>query len=185
MKKLSYSTSRKIGPRLGWMVTIGATALFSFLLTTTAQAHRYSHVNRTADQHKINCSTLTNPKGGPCKAFYVFPRSVRSIMITEIQPGKKYQCYFTGYHTWKKQGARRIVRKSGLVGLSVTGIKYERGSDITAKIDSDFRLRNPLQVDASDSKHGGSMTFDLKNHTQLNGDYVTVSCHEVHSFSSK
>ena len=187
MKKPSCSTSGsgKIGFRLGLVATIGATALFAFLFINTTQAHRYAHVDRTAHQHKINCSTLVNSKkSGPCRAFYVFPRSVRTIMITEIAPGKRYQCYFKGYHTWKKNGSRRIVRKSGLVGLSVNNLKYERGSGITATIDSSFRLRNPLQIDAMDSKKSGSMTFDLKNHTQENRDYFTVRCHPVHTFSS-
>lgn len=172
--------------RKGKLVAIGALLLFSMVFISAAYAHQYSHKHKAAGQHTVHCSVLSNPKGGPCNSLYIFPRSTRTIMISDIAPGKKYQCYFSGYHTWNKQGTsshKGIICKDGLVGLSVSKLKFERGSDIDAKIKSDFTLRNPLKIDATDSKHGGSMTFVLTNHTSGNGDYVTISCHEVSSFS--
>ncbi|MCB1827106.1 MAG: hypothetical protein KDH94_01690 [Coxiellaceae bacterium] len=166
------------------MVAVGALALFSAVFISATQAHQYAHIHKAAGQHSLTCSTLSNPKGGPCDAFYIFPRSTRTIMINDIQPGKKYQCYFSGYHTWTKDGTHHIVRKDGLVGLSVDHLKSQRGSSIDTKVKSDFTLRNPLQINATDSKHGGSITFELKNHTSGNGNYVTISCTEVNSFSN-
>lgn len=180
MKKTRCISREKI-------MAVGILVLFSFVFMNTAQAHRYAHKHKSAGQHTIQCSVSSNTKGGPCDALYIFPRSTRTIMITDIMPGKKYQCYFSGYHTWSKEGSKKrsdIERDNGLIGLSVSKLMYERGSDISASIKSDFTLRNPLKIDASDSKHGGSMTFVIKNHTSGDGNYVTISCTEVNTFSN-
>ena len=186
MKQSAYLFGQKIARHSGYVPFVLAILLsFSLFAFSSARAEKpYGGFSRTANQHQISCSVLDNTKmGRHCYAFYVFPRSVRTIMLSDLQPGKKYQCYFKGYNTWRRTRSSKIVRKKGLVGLSVSNKKYATGSGISADIDSTFRLRNPLKIRVKERKRGGWMSFDLKNHTRRNGNYVTISCHEVHSFS--
>jgi len=138
---------------------------------------------QTPEQHTIQCPVAGLKTGSACKPFYIFPRSVRTIIMNQIEPGKKYLCYFRGYHTWEKQNSKgKISRSEGLVGISLNNLKSEKGSDLIINLKKDKTLSQPMEIDSSSSKQASFLSFDIRNHTQNTGNYINIGCHEVYSF---